>query len=118
MTATILLVEDEPLLREMTREDLEDLGYVAICAGDCEDAWPKLKAERTIELLITDIRMPGDCDGWELARRARALRPDLAVIYISGYSADQPQPVPGGIFVKKPYRLRDIEQALAQLGVG
>ena len=117
MRATILLVEDEPLLREMTRVDLEDLGHFAVCSVDCEEASALLMGEQMVDALITDIRMPGECDGWELARRARALRPNLPVIYISGYSAEQPQPVPGGIFLKKPYRLRDIEQALAELGI-
>jgi len=115
---TILLVEDELLLREMTALDLEDLGYRALCAQDGGHAWKQLTSGVPIGVLITDIRMPGDCDGWELARRARALRPDLPVIYISGYSADAPQPVPGSIFLKKPYRLEEVQRALAQLGVG
>jgi CheY-like chemotaxis protein len=118
MKPTILLVEDEPLLREMTKLDLEDLGYPALCAPDSDEALAQLGSEVPIGVLITDIRMPGACDGWELARRARAARPDLAVIYISGYTADAVQPVPGGIFLKKPYRLQEVQRALAELGAG
>lgn len=114
----ILLVEDEPLLREMTRTDLEDLGFPAICARDSDEALRELASDAPIGILITDIRMPGECDGWELARRARLLRPELGVIYISGYSNDEPQPVAGSVFLKKPYRLGEVENALAQLAIG
>lgn len=118
MKPTILLVEDEPLLREVTRHDLEDLGYRALCACDCDEAWAQLESDFRIGAMITDIRMPGRWDGWELARRVRAVRPELPIIYISGYTGEEPQPVPGGIFLKKPYRLQEVEQALAQLGLG
>jgi CheY-like chemotaxis protein len=113
----VLLVEDEPLLSEMTKNDLEDLGFSTVCAKDAAEALETLQGEARAGVLITDIRMPGEFDGWELARRARALRPDLLVIYISGYSADAPQPVVGSVFLKKPYRLRDVEDALARLGI-
>jgi CheY-like chemotaxis protein len=117
MKPVVLLVEDEPLLREMTRSDLEDLGLSAVCAQDADEALQTLGTAQRTAVLITDIRMPGSCDGWELARRARQMRPDLPVIYISGYTADAPQPVAGGIFLKKPYRLKDVEGALAGLGI-
>ncbi len=117
MKPTILLVEDEPLLREMTKSDLEDLGYSTICTRDADEALAVLGADYRPDVLITDIRMPGSCDGWKLARRAREFCPDLFVIYISGYSADEPQPVPGSIFLKKPYRFREVEDALQQFGI-
>jgi CheY-like chemotaxis protein len=117
MKMVILLVEDEFLLREVTKGDLADLGYCTVCAKDAEEAFQALESDERIGIMITDIRMPGNWDGWELARRARVLRPDLSVIYVSGYSADEPQPVPGSIFIKKPYRLEEIERALAQFGL-
>ena len=113
----VLLVEDEPLLSEMTRNDLEDLGFSTVCAADAGEAIEVLQHQGHARVLITDIRMPGEFDGWELARRARALRPDLLVIYISGYSADAPQPVAGSVFLKKPYRLSEVQDALTRLGV-
>jgi CheY-like chemotaxis protein len=117
MAARILLVEDEFLLREATCEDLRELGYEAVCAGDAAEAWERLNEEPEICGLITDIRMPGKWDGWELARQARTARPDLPVIYVSGFSDAQPQPVPGGVYIKKPYRFEDIRDALAQSGM-
>lgn len=116
MKPVILLVEDEPLLREMTKSDLEDLGHRTLCARDADEALQALGRDQPIGVLITDIRMAGVCDGWELARRARRFRPELGVIYISGYSADEPQPVPGSVFLKKPYRLQEVEDALARIG--
>lgn len=115
MSTTILLVEDEFLLREATCEDLRELGYEPICASRADEAWPVLTSDVDIAGLITDIRMPGEWDGWELARRARELRPKLGVVYVSGFSETGPQPVPGGIFLKKPFRFTEIRSALDQI---
>ncbi len=115
MKPKILLVEDEPLLREMTREDLRDLGYSAICARNAPEGWDVLQHEESIGVLITDIRMPGEFDGWELARRARNQLPSLGIIYISGYSGEEQQLAAGGVFLKKPYRLPDMERALSEV---
>jgi len=117
MTQTILLVEDEPLLREVTSEDLQDLGFDTECARDGEEAIEFLDSEQSFVALITDIRMPGPCDGWQLAERARAKRPGIPVIYLSGYSDDGPEPVEGAVYVRKPYRISDIEAALVKLGL-
>ena len=117
MTQTVLLVEDEPLLREVTSEDLQDLGFDTVCARDGEQALECLESDQPLVAMVTDIRMPGGWDGWHLAERARELRPDIPVIYLSGYSEEVPTPVPGAVFVRKPYRLHDIETALAQLGL-
>jgi CheY-like chemotaxis protein len=117
MAATVLLVEDEPLLQEVTREDLHDLGFATVCASDGDQALEYLRSDRPLAAMVTDIRMPGNYDGWTLARRARELRPELSVIYLSGYSEDGLQPVPKGVFVRKPYRFNDIEAAFAQLGL-
>lgn len=113
----ILLVEDEPLLLEMTKVDLEEIGLTVVCANNADEALEVLETGIQISALMTDIRMPGPYDGWELARRVRDLRPGLPVIYASGYSTNTPHPVEGSIFLQKPYRLRDIEKALADLCV-
>lgn len=115
--AVILLVEDEALLLEMTKCDLEDLGFTVITASDGDAALQILQAGVSISALLTDIRMPGLHDGWELARRVRDLHPGLPVIYASGYSTSTPHPVEGSIFLQKPYRLNDIEKALESLCV-
>jgi CheY-like chemotaxis protein len=117
MVKTVLLVEDEPLLREVTSEDLQDLGFETICARDADQALEYLDSEQSLAALITDIRMPGAVDGLGLAKRARELRPELPVIYLSGYSDNGDEPVEAAQFVRKPYRIGDIEQALKNLGL-
>jgi CheY-like chemotaxis protein len=117
MAKTVLLVEDEPLLREVTSEDLQDLGFETLCARDAEHALEFLDSDSELAAMITDIRMPGPMDGLALAKRARELRPGIPVVYLSGYSDDGDAPVEGAQFVRKPYRIGDIEQALTKLGL-
>lgn len=108
-------MEDEALLLEMTKDDLEDLGFTVICAANADEALRVLETGTPVSALFTDIRMPGPYDGWELARRARDLRPGLPVLYASGFSGEGPQPVAGSVFLHKPYRLSEVEEALGRL---
>ncbi|WP_108258735.1 ATP-binding protein [Mangrovicoccus ximenensis] len=88
----ILVVEDEPELRRMTGDMLLSLGYRVETAEDGSAALAKLGAGTAVDLLLTDIVMPGPLDGFALAREARRLAPHLPVIYMSGYtgiSADE-----------------------------
>lgn len=112
--AKVLLVEDEMLLRELTRAELADSGFDVTCACNGSEARVVLEHDRPFEFLITDIRMPGEPDGWQLARDARVIQPGIRVIYISGYSGEG-ELVPGGVFLKKPYRFQDLESALESL---
>lgn len=115
---TILIVEDEFLVREIAVVEFQDAGYDVLEAGDGNQALGLLDQHATIDLLFTDIRLPGQIDGWEIAARARELRPSLPVIYATGFSADTLQLVPGGRFFKKPYRPTDIIAAAKEFGVG
>jgi PAS domain S-box-containing protein len=83
----VLLVEDEPLIRELSRDMLERQGFrVLVAAGPAEAE--QISKRSKFDLLITDVTMP-EMQGTELARRLRAVRPGLKVLYISGYS-EQP----------------------------
>lgn len=112
----VLFVEDEMLLRELTRQDLADSGFEVTCAANGTEALSMLENGKVFDTLITDIRMPGEPDGWELARLARDRQPGLRVIYVSGYSAEQVRCVPGGVFLKKPYRFEELRGAMAAAG--
>ncbi|MEW6304586.1 MAG: ATP-binding protein [Verrucomicrobiota bacterium] len=86
---SILLVEDEPALRGLVRQTLERLGYRVFDASNGQEArnlWTARKAE--IQLLVTDLIMPGGLNGSELAEELVADKPDLKVLYMSGYSSD------------------------------
>ncbi|MGP0090248.1 MAG: response regulator [Xanthobacteraceae bacterium] len=99
----ILVVEDEAMLREMIVEELADAGFKVLEAESGEAALALLDGGSSIEVLFTDIRLAGLLDGWELARRARAVIPELHVIYASGYTVDRTGQVPDSTYIKKPY---------------
>ncbi|WP_312806741.1 PAS domain-containing protein [Agrobacterium cavarae] len=83
---TILVVDDEPLVRMLAVEELQDLGYSVIEAEDAPSALRLLNSNRQISLLITDVGLPGGMNGRQLADAARTNRPDLEVLFITGYA--------------------------------
>jgi CheY-like chemotaxis protein len=103
---TILLADDEPDLREVVVTVLAEGGYTVLTASNGYEA-VRLLADNWVNLLITDIRMPG-IDGFELARQAKVMRPQLHVIYLTGYPTEgEKQPIYGPI-LQKPLRMRDL----------
>lgn len=83
---TILVVDDEPLVRMLAVEELQDLGYSVIEAEDGPSALKILNSNRPISLLITDVGLPGGMNGRQLADAARVNRPELEVLFITGYA--------------------------------
>ena len=100
----VLLVEDEFLISEMVAESLARHGFSVCSVMNGVDALRHLSSA-PVDVLFTDINLPGDMDGRALARRARDLLPDLPVVYASGgiNMFDFAWRVPGSIFVAKPY---------------
>jgi len=113
--AVVLLVEDEDAVREAARRILSAAGYEVLTAPN-GDAALSLCAAHTepIDLLLTDIVMPG-ISGRELSRRLRAARPDMGVVYMSGYAEDVAMPNDGldGPLVAKPFTRRPLLEAVA-----
>ena len=103
MTA-ILIVEDQLALLAVTGAFLADKGYLVSAASTAASALALLET-RKIDVLLTDILLPGEMNGFELARRARALRPDLKVIYCTGESELGPGQIGQSYppLLKKPY---------------
>lgn len=114
----VLILEDEAFVRAIARMEFEDAGWRVFEAGDGAEALKALARNRDIELLFTDIRLPGDLDGWAVAEQARRTRPDLAVIYATGFTSEPPRLASGSLFFKKPYRLQEILDAAAGLALG
>ena len=83
---TILVVEDEPAVREHSVASLRELGYRVLAASDGHAALRMLARETEIEVLFTDVGLPGGMTGRQLAEAARMLRPDLKVVYTTGYA--------------------------------
>ncbi|WP_119419914.1 hybrid sensor histidine kinase/response regulator [Desertibaculum subflavum] len=108
----ILVAEDDPFVRAFAIGSLESLGYEVIPAMDGREALARLSHEQHVDLLFTDIVMPGGLNGWELADRARLLKPELKVLLTSGYAvetlAERGRLRPGTVFLNKPYRKADL----------
>jgi CheY-like chemotaxis protein len=113
----VLVVEDELLLSDIIADELEDAGYRVITFLTGEEGLIVLEGPDPVDLLFTDIRLPGKVDGWRLAEAARSLRPGLPIVYASGYSVEQPREVPGSRFLTKPYRPSAVVTVFEQLGV-
>jgi len=116
---TILLVEDEEPLRKLCTEFLEQLGYRMLAASNAKEAIALVEGySGKIDLLITDVVMPG-LPGPELAEALLALRPDLKVIFISGYAEGSLAPngilKPGTVLVNKPFTIRALTAKLREV---
>jgi DNA-binding NtrC family response regulator len=111
----VLVVEDEALLCEFIAESLAEQGFTVRAAGNATDALSHLASAR-VDILFTDIDLPGGVNGTALARRARELAPNLPVVYASGRTnmVDMAMRVPGSIFVAKPYDPQVVGQLLAR----
>ncbi len=107
----VLLVEDDPIVRELSRRMLDRDGYVVVVATDAPEALRLLESGARVDALVTDVVMP-DLSGTELARRALSLRPGLAIVLLSGYSAEtdeiQALVKEGVRFAGKPIPGRDL----------
>jgi PAS domain S-box-containing protein len=109
---TILVVEDDADLRETVVTALTQLGYHALSAGNAAAALQILAGPEPIDLLFTDVMMPGGVLGPALAKRARELRPDISVLFTTGYAentvlAGVPGLTPAEV-INKPYRNEDL----------
>jgi CheY-like chemotaxis protein len=83
----ILIVEDDVLANEHLEFILQRAGYEVLSATSADEAAELLEDHPDVELLVTDINLPGTTDGLKLAAATRALRPDMHIIIVTGYSA-------------------------------
>jgi CheY-like chemotaxis protein len=115
--ARVLVVEDEPLISDVAAEALEEQGFEVETAANASDALRYLCSGSPVDILFTDVVLPGEMDGVALARRARELCPLLPVIYTSGrqQAIQGLDPIEGAMFVPKPYDLFKLGQLLQYL---
>ena len=83
---TVLVIDDEPTVRMLMVEVLEEAGYVALEASDGPTGLKILQSDARIDLLVTDVGLPGGMNGRQVADAARASRPDLKVLFVTGYA--------------------------------
>jgi two-component system, response regulator PdtaR len=110
----LLLVEDEFLISEMVAEDLTEQGFSVCAVSNARDALSRL-ASAAVDILFTDVNLPGGMDGMALARCAREMNPHLPVVYASGHvgAFGLDACVPGSIFIAKPYLPSVVGRVLA-----
>lgn len=118
----ILLVEDEPLVKDHVCGLLKSLGYDLLCAENGAQALQLLMAHNDIDLLFTDVAMPGGMSGPELAREARLIYPELPVLFTSGYHGQLATENYGdlnGLLLEKPYNREQLAGKIREaLGAG
>jgi two-component system cell cycle sensor histidine kinase/response regulator CckA len=109
----VLLVEDEDAVRKLARYVLEDHGYTVIEAVDAETALALLSGDPQLDLLVTDLVMPG-MSGRDLALRVRATNPQIGVVFMSGYAPDTNRlaEIPDSHFLPKPFTPTELIRAV------
>lgn len=116
---TVLVVEDNPQVRKLTTVRLRNLGYRVQEAASGDHAAQLLQQDKEIEVVFTDLVMPGELDGLALARHIVATYPHIRILLTSGYAedilSDHHQNEPGHRILRKPYRQSDLAAALSAL---
>lgn len=114
--ATILVVEDEPLIRISVSDMLGQSGFAVLEAANGEEALTQIADADNICALISDVSMPGSIDGFDLARRVRASCPRMGIVLVSGAIAPDGRALPMGVrFVSKPVRASTLLRLVRQV---
>jgi PAS domain S-box-containing protein len=114
-TETVLVVEDEPSVREITVSRLEHLGYQIVEAETAQQALDVLATGAKVDVLLTDMIMPGGMTGADLVQRVRPEYPKIKIIFSSGYVEDGSVPFDGTPWLRKPYTLAQLASTLREL---
>lgn len=114
---SVLLVEDEVMISNLVADCLNASGFSVHEVTNADEALRFIKSGADIDVLFTDINLPGTMNGAELAERARDLRPEMPIVYVSGrYKLSEIAPlVPRSLFIAKPYDPADVCALLTRL---
>ncbi|WP_238274772.1 MULTISPECIES: PAS domain-containing protein [Methylobacterium] len=119
---TVLVVDDEPTVRMLVADVLEELGYTAIEAADSMAGLKLLQSDMRIDLLITDVGLPGGMNGRQMADAGRVTRPDLKVLFITGYAENavlnNGHLAPGMQVLTKPFAVDVLGARIRELVAG
>lgn len=112
----VLVVEDDPLMRRLAVEVVEDAGFAVIEACDADEAVILLESRTDIALLFTDIEMPGSMDGLKLAHAVRDRWPPIKILVVSGKRGFKSSDFPlNSCFIGKPYRAAALVEELRSM---
>lgn len=116
---TVLVVDDEPTVRMLIGDTLNELGYTWIEAADAVSGLKVLQSDAKIDLLITDVGLPGGMNGKDMAEQAREKRPDLKVLFITGYAQNAAisngRLDPGMHVLSKPFAMEKLASRIRQI---
>jgi two-component system cell cycle sensor histidine kinase/response regulator CckA len=116
---TILVVEDEEAVRNLIQRALGHLGYRIVAVGSGDEALALMEGELAVDLLLTDVMLPGNLQGNDLAQAVSLIHPGLAVLYVSGYTPDAIVHTgrldPGVNYVEKPFRPDELARRVREL---
>jgi CheY-like chemotaxis protein len=111
----VLVVEDDAILLYTVAHALRGEGWLVLEARTGEEAIAHLNATQRVDVVFTDIQLPGALSGWDVADACRSSRHDMPVIYTSGNAADRRRAVAGSSFFDKPYSAALVVKACEQL---
>ncbi|MCX5494958.1 response regulator [Kaistia dalseonensis] len=112
----MLVVEDEPFLRLVTADALQDAGFQILEAGNADEALAVLETKPQIDILLTDIDMPGSMDGVRLAHAVRDRWPPVRLVVVSGHRRPPEAELPrGSVFFTKPYEIEAVAETLKRM---
>ena len=103
----VMVVDDEPMVRQFVMSVLSSSGYQVLDAESPAQALRVLDANPDLDLVVTDVVMPGG-NGWDLAEVIQSRKPDLPVLFISGYDPPDGRTVPKASFLQKPFRIPEL----------
>ncbi|WP_122872389.1 response regulator, partial [Pseudomonas viridiflava] len=116
---TVMVVDDEPTVRLLITEVLEDLGYLVLQADRGSAALEILQSKAAIDLLVTDVGLPGGMNGRQVADAARAVRPDLKILFVTGYAENAALAhdtlEPGMYVLPKPFSIAALTGRVTEL---
>jgi CheY-like chemotaxis protein len=115
----VLVVEDDPLSRMDAADMIVEAGHDVVEAGSADEAIAILEDRSDIEIIFTDIQMPGSMDGLKLAKYVSGRWPPIKIIATSGYFSVREEDLPqGGVFLSKPYTAGAVTRVLLDFNVG
>lgn len=112
----ILVVDDEPMIRSLIRQELTESGYEVFEAGNGDEALGIVESTSNIDLILTDVRMPGRLNGFDLIERVLASYPRMRVIVMSGYTGQASTRF--GLadrYLRKPFTMSFLERHIREL---
>jgi CheY-like chemotaxis protein len=116
---SVLVIDDEPTVRMLILEVLEEAGYSAIEAEDGPSGLKLLEAAGPIDLLITDVGLPGGLNGRQVAEAARVVRPGLKVLFVTGFAEnavlESGHLEPGMAVITKPFVMADLAARIEEM---